>query len=81
MKKTPPPSSRSIIPNKPCRQPSSAAARPRKGKRLGHAGAIISGNFGTPESKVKAFEAAGVPVADRPSQIPALLKERFAIHA
>ena len=41
------------------------------GKSLGHAGAIISGNFGTAESKVAAFEAAGVPVADRPSEIPA----------
>jgi len=48
------------------------------GKRLGHAGAIISGNTGTPQSKVAAFGAAGVPVADRPSQIPALLKERLA---
>jgi succinyl-CoA synthetase alpha subunit len=48
------------------------------GKSLGHAGAIISGGFGTPESKIKAFEAAGVPVADRPSQIPSLLAERMA---
>jgi succinyl-CoA synthetase alpha subunit len=48
------------------------------GKSLGHAGAIISGGFGTPESKIKAFTAAGVPVADRPSQIPALLAERMA---
>jgi succinyl-CoA synthetase alpha subunit len=49
-----------------------------KGKRLGHAGAIISGNAGTPESKVAAFAAAGVPVADRPSQIPELLARRLA---
>jgi succinyl-CoA synthetase alpha subunit len=48
------------------------------GKSLGHAGAIISGGFGTPESKIKAFQAAGVPVADRPSQIPTLLAERMA---
>jgi len=48
-----------------------------KGKRLGHAGAIISGNAGTPESKVAAFTAAGVPVADRPSQIPELLARRL----
>lgn len=48
------------------------------GKSLGHAGAIISGGFGTPESKIKAFTAAGVPVADRPSQIPGLLGERMA---
>lgn len=47
------------------------------GKSLGHAGAIISGKFGTPQSKVDAFRAAGVPVADRPSQIPALLAERM----
>lgn len=52
-----------------------------KGKRLGHAGAIISGNFGTPESKLAAFAAAGVPVADRPSQIPALMNERLAVKA
>jgi succinyl-CoA synthetase alpha subunit len=45
------------------------------GKSLGHAGAIISGNFGTPQSKIAAFQAAGVPVADRPSDIPALLKK------
>jgi succinyl-CoA synthetase alpha subunit len=48
------------------------------GKSLGHAGAIISGSFGTAESKIKAFQAAGVPVADRPSQIPALVAERMA---
>jgi succinyl-CoA synthetase alpha subunit len=48
------------------------------GKRLGHAGAIISGSTGTPQSKVAAFGAAGVPVADRPSQIPDLVKERLA---
>jgi succinyl-CoA synthetase alpha subunit len=48
-----------------------------KGKRLGHAGAIISGNTGTPESKVAAFAAAGVAVADRPSDIPHLLVERL----
>jgi succinyl-CoA synthetase alpha subunit len=42
---------------------------------MGHAGAIISGNKGTPESKVAAFAAAGVPVADRPSDIPRLLAE------
>ncbi|HEV7178222.1 MAG TPA: succinate--CoA ligase subunit alpha [Candidatus Baltobacteraceae bacterium] len=48
------------------------------GKSLGHAGAIISGGFGTPESKIKAFEAAGVPVAERPSDIPGLLAARMA---
>ncbi len=48
------------------------------GKRLGHAGAIISGTTGTPQSKVAAFGAAGVPVADRPSEIPGLVRERLA---
>jgi succinyl-CoA synthetase alpha subunit len=47
------------------------------GKSLGHAGAIISGKFGTPQSKIEAFESAGVPVADRPSQIPGLLAQRM----
>ena len=45
------------------------------GKRMGHAGAIVSGNQGTAESKVKAFEAAGIPVANAPSEIPSLVKE------
>jgi succinyl-CoA synthetase alpha subunit len=47
------------------------------GKRMGHAGAIISGGKGTAEAKVRAFRQAGVPVADRPDQIPALLRERL----
>ena len=34
------------------------------GKRMGHAGAIISGKSGTPQAKVDAFRAAGVPVAE-----------------
>ena len=45
-----------------------------KGKRMGHAGAIISGNLGTPESKVAAFRGIGVPVADSPADIPNLVK-------
>ncbi|HZZ00866.1 MAG TPA: succinate--CoA ligase subunit alpha [Candidatus Baltobacteraceae bacterium] len=49
------------------------------GKSLGHAGAIISGNFGTPQSKIAAFKAAGVPVANRPSEIPGLLAQRLAL--
>ncbi len=43
------------------------------GKRMGHAGAIISGGKGTSEAKVKAFHEAGVPVADKPDEIPGLL--------
>jgi succinyl-CoA synthetase alpha subunit len=45
------------------------------GKRMGHAGAIISGGSGTAAEKMAAFEAAGVPVARIPSEIPALITE------
>ena len=47
------------------------------GKRMGHAGAIISGGKGTPEAKIAAFKRAGVPVADLPDEIPGLLQERI----
>jgi succinyl-CoA synthetase alpha subunit len=43
------------------------------GRRMGHAGAIISRGRGTAESKIRAFKAAGVPVASLPSEIPKLL--------
>lgn len=42
-------------------------------KRMGHAGAIITGNVGTAKSKIDAFNRAGVPVAEKPSDIPRLL--------
>jgi succinyl-CoA synthetase alpha subunit len=45
------------------------------GRRMGHAGAIISGGAGTAESKRQALQAAGIRVADSPSEIPALLRE------
>ncbi len=46
------------------------------GKRMGHAGAIISGGRGTAEAKVRAFREAGVPVADRPDEVPHILSDR-----
>jgi succinyl-CoA synthetase alpha subunit len=45
------------------------------GKRMGHAGAIISGGSGTAAEKMAAFQAAGVPVARIPSEIPALIAD------
>ncbi len=46
-----------------------------KEKKMGHAGAIIYGNFGTAESKIAALREAGVKVAMTPSEVPALLRE------
>jgi succinyl-CoA synthetase alpha subunit len=43
------------------------------GKRMGHAGAIISGRSGTPQAKVDALQEAGAPVADATHQIPDLV--------
>jgi len=43
------------------------------GKRLGHAGAIVSGGAGTAQEKMARFERAGVPVAKVPSEIPGLI--------
>jgi succinyl-CoA synthetase alpha subunit len=45
------------------------------GKRMGHAGAIISSGSGTAEEKIAAFNKAGVPVAKEPNEIPELLRE------
>ena len=45
------------------------------GKRMGHAGAIVSGGSGTAEGKIKALNAAGIPVAGSPTELPMLMKE------
>ena len=48
------------------------------GKRMGHAGAIISGNTGTAQGKVAALQAAHVPVADTIFEIPGLVEKALA---
>lgn len=45
------------------------------GKRMGHAGAIISGGVGTAADKLKALESCGIKTAERPDQIPGLVKQ------
>jgi succinyl-CoA synthetase alpha subunit len=45
------------------------------GKRMGHAGAVISGTEGTATGKVAALRAVGVRVADLPTQVPRLVAE------
>lgn len=47
------------------------------GKRMGHAGAIISGGTGTAEEKISAMNDAGIPVADRSIDIVDLIRERL----
>jgi succinyl-CoA synthetase alpha subunit len=44
------------------------------GRRMGHAGAIISGSSGTAAEKMAAFEAAGISVMKRPADVVPLLK-------
>ena len=51
-----------------------------EGKRMGHAGAIVSGGNGTAESKTKAFEAAGVPVAKTIDAVAELVRKHFLTH-
>jgi len=47
------------------------------GKRMGHAGAIITRGKGTAESKIKALNDAGVEVASYPQDVPELLKKKI----
>ena len=44
-----------------------------KEKRMGHAGAIVMGTYGSAESKVAMFNKANIPVAKRPAEVPVLL--------
>ena len=44
------------------------------GKRMGHAGAIITGSSGTAQAKADAFEAAGVRVGRNPSEVAELME-------
>ena len=46
-----------------------------EGKRMGHAGAIISGDFGTAQGKIKALRKAGALIADTPWDVPKMIKE------
>ncbi len=54
-----------------------------KEKRMGHAGAIVMGTYGSAESKIAMFDRAGVPVAKSPAEVPLLLagkmKEAVAV--
>ena len=47
------------------------------GRRMGHAGAIISGSAGTAAEKIEAFTAAGMGVAKRPMDFVQLIRERL----
>lgn len=48
-----------------------------KEKRMGHAGAIVMGTYGSAESKVAMFGRANVPVAKRPAEVPVLLATKL----
>jgi succinyl-CoA synthetase alpha subunit len=45
-----------------------------RGRRMGHAGAIISGSSGTAEEKLEAFEAAGISIMRRPADVVELIR-------
>jgi succinyl-CoA synthetase alpha subunit len=47
------------------------------GRRMGHAGAIISGSAGTAAEKIQAFRDAGMGIAERPAEFVELIRERM----
>lgn len=50
-----------------------AGRRAPKEKRMGHAGAIVMGTYGSAESKISMFNKANIPVAKRPNEVAVLL--------
>lgn len=48
-----------------------------KEKKMGHAGAIVYGDYGSADSKVSFYSKANVPVARRPAEVPDLLKSKL----
>jgi succinyl-CoA synthetase alpha subunit len=62
--------------NKPVVAYIAGRAAPKE-KRMGHAGAIVYGNYGSAESKVSNYAKAGVPVAKRPGEVPELLEKKM----
>ena len=58
--------------NKPTVAYIAGRAAPKE-KRMGHAGAIIMGTYGSAESKISMFNKANIPVAKRPAEVPVLL--------
>lgn len=44
-----------------------------KEKRMGHAGAIVYGNYGSAESKISSYAKVNIPVAKRPAEVPSIL--------
>jgi succinyl-CoA synthetase alpha subunit len=46
-----------------------------KEKRMGHAGAIVYGNYGSAESKISSYSKVNIPVAKRPAEVPSILQE------
>ncbi|ABK76754.1 succinyl-CoA synthetase, alpha subunit [Cenarchaeum symbiosum A] len=62
--------------NKPTVAYIAGRAAPKE-KRMGHAGAIVMGNYGSAESKISMFNKANVPVAKRPAEVPILLARKI----